>query len=146
MRSNALFVLACLTLGVVTPGLAQSPADSAAIRQVALDYVEAWYEGDTVRMGRALHPALVKRIIYTDSLGDTFLSQEDAPQLINAAGAGRGRDDVQRRADVVILDVFENAASVRVDGGDWIDHLQLVRFRGRWYILHILGAFRSGAP
>ena len=146
MRSKALFVLACLALGVVTPGLAQSPADSAAIRQVALDYVEAWYEGDTTRMGRALHPALVKRIIYTDSLGDTFLSQEDARQLITAAGAGRGRDDVQRRADVAILDVFENAASVRVDGGDWIDHLQLVRFRERWYILHILGAFRSGAP
>jgi len=37
-------------------------ADKAAIRQTALDYIEGWYEGNSERMERALHPDLAKRI------------------------------------------------------------------------------------
>ncbi len=37
---------------------AQTSADSAAIRQAALDYIEGWYEGNAERMERALHPDL----------------------------------------------------------------------------------------
>ncbi len=36
-------------------------AEAQAIRQVALDYVEGWYEADVERMQRALHADLVKR-------------------------------------------------------------------------------------
>jgi hypothetical protein len=144
MRSNLFIILAVLMFGA-TPGLAQSSADSTAIRQAALDYIEGWYEGDATRMASALHPGLVKRIVHTDSLGDAFLSQEDASQLITATGAGGGREAERRRADVAILDVFGDVANVRVDAGDWIDYLQLVRFRGRWLILHVLGTFRPEA-
>jgi len=61
MRSNviALVLLAAVT-GVARP---QSAADSAAIRSTALDYVEGWYEGNSQRMARAVHPELVKRIV-----------------------------------------------------------------------------------
>jgi hypothetical protein len=41
---------------------AQSPADAAAIKQTALDYIEGWYEGNAERMERSLHPELAKRI------------------------------------------------------------------------------------
>jgi hypothetical protein len=33
----------------------------AAIRSIVEDCVEGWFDGDSVRMTRALHPALVKR-------------------------------------------------------------------------------------
>src|SRR5688572_3399053 len=31
-------------------------ADQAAIRSIALDYIEGWYAGDAARMESALHP------------------------------------------------------------------------------------------
>lgn len=42
--------------------------ESKAIRKTALDYIEGWYEGDTVRMDRSLHPDLVKRVIENNQL------------------------------------------------------------------------------
>jgi hypothetical protein len=38
-------------------------SDEAAIRAVVLDYVEGWFDGDAVRMERALHPELMKRCL-----------------------------------------------------------------------------------
>ena len=40
--------------------------EEAAVRSTVLDYLEGWYDGDVERMDRALHPDLVKRIVYTD--------------------------------------------------------------------------------
>jgi hypothetical protein len=37
--------------------------DKEAIRQVALDYIEGWYQGNAARMDRALYAKLVKRRI-----------------------------------------------------------------------------------
>ena len=50
--------LAVLALSAVPPAHAQTPADSAAIRAAALDYIEGWYAGDADRVARALHPQL----------------------------------------------------------------------------------------
>ncbi len=54
-------ILVLLTIVALVPGLvrAQSPADTAAIRTAALDYIEGWYTADVSRMERALHPAWV---------------------------------------------------------------------------------------
>ena len=45
------------------------PHDVAAIEAVAADYIEGWYRGDEARMDRALHDALVKRIMVPDEAG-----------------------------------------------------------------------------
>jgi hypothetical protein len=42
------------------------PDDRAQVASVARDYLESWYTADAERMGRALHPDMVKR--YVDSL------------------------------------------------------------------------------
>ncbi len=38
----------------------QTDADSAAIKETLLNYVEGWYEGNAARMKRALYPDLAK--------------------------------------------------------------------------------------
>jgi hypothetical protein len=75
MRS---FPLIFLFVTMIPPMQAQSAADSAAIRATAMDYMQGWYTGDTVRMGRALHPELAKRIVNTDSNGVSRLSRQEA--------------------------------------------------------------------
>jgi len=41
---------------------AQGTAETAAIKQIALDYREGWYECNSNRMDCAVHPGLAKRI------------------------------------------------------------------------------------
>ncbi|MGH7543457.1 MAG: hypothetical protein ACREK7_05910 [Gemmatimonadota bacterium] len=68
MKSTFLLT-ALILLASTGAASAQTPADSAAIRAAALDYIEGWYSGDAGRMARAVHPELVKRIIATDDEG-----------------------------------------------------------------------------
>jgi len=143
-RLALLFALAAL-LAAAEEARAQTSADSVAIRQAALDYIEGWYEGDADRMAAALHPELVKRIVVTDRQNQkNRLDQMDASTLIDATRQGGGRDTppARQRRDVRILDIFGNTSSVRVDAGDWIDYMHLARFDGEWKIINVLWEMR----
>lgn len=86
---------------------AQTAADSAAIRQTALDYIEGWYEGNAERMKGALHPELAKRIIMTDAQsGESHLQHMTAEQLVQGTAAGYGTRTPKARQlkGVAILD------------------------------------------
>jgi pimeloyl-ACP methyl ester carboxylesterase len=124
-------------------GHVRNRADTDAIRQAALDYIEGWYAGDAERMGRSLHPELVKRIV-RDRYRGSELEQMGAPELIAMTGRGGGRTTSAeaQRMDVTILDVFGNAASVRVDADAWIDYMQLARYNGEWKIVNVLWELR----
>ena len=111
---------------------AQSPED-AAIKQTVLDYIEGWYEGNAERMERALHPKLVKRIFEKNSAGEVALDEMGAQQLVEGTrrGGGKRTPPEKQQKDVTILDVFENAAAVKVVASDWIDYLQMAQVDGR---------------
>ena len=123
-------------------------ADSAAIRETALDYIEGWYEGNASRMERALHPELAKRIVRTDpKSGRSGLGSQSAMTLINGtkAGGGTRTPEARRLKDVRILDIFENAGSVRVEASDWIDYLHVAKWNGRWVIVNVLWELKPEA-
>jgi hypothetical protein len=119
----------------------QTAADSAGIRQTALDYIQGWYTADGARMERALHPELAKRIVRSDSLGRYRLDSQSAMTLVQGTRAEGGKDTplADRHDDVRILDIYRNAASVRIDASYWVDYLQLAKWRGgRWVIVNVL--------
>lgn len=124
---------------VAPPVQAQVAADSAAIRITALDYAHGWYTGDADRMQRSLHPELAKRIVERTD-GGFVLDHMDAAQLTGATRAGGGSHTPAdaRRADVTILDVFGNAASVRLTMNGWIDYMHMARWEDRWVIVNVL--------
>lgn len=146
MRKLALIFLAILIL-CAWEVRAQTPltaAEQSAIKQTALDYIEGWYEGNVERMERALHPDLAKRIVITDAQGKSRLNQTSAMGLVQGTRRGGGKDtpkDKQRK-DVMILDVDENAASVKIVASDWIDYLHLAKWNGRWVIVNVLWEFK----
>ena len=118
-----------------------SEADLAAIKQTALDYIEGYYEGNAERMERALHPELAKRIVITDQKsGRSRLDQMGAMTLVmgTRAQASRPTPKDKRQNDVTVLDVFENAASVKIVASSWIDYLHVAKFNGRWVIVNVL--------
>ena len=122
---------------------AQTPAADAnrdAIKQTALDYIEGWYEGNAERMERALHPELAKRIVQTNAQGRSRLDSMSAMSLVQGVKRGGGKDTPKEKQekDVIILDVFENAASVKAVMSGWIDYLHMAKFNGRWVIVNVL--------
>jgi len=136
-----LFLVAVVALlSIVPTAKAQSPSDAEAIKQTALDYIEGWYEGNPERMERALHPELAKRIVRTSKEGMSNLNQISAMTLVQYTrrGGGKNTPKEKQQKDVTILDVFENAASVKVVASDWIDYLHMAKWNGRWVIVNVL--------
>ncbi|MGH7596435.1 MAG: nuclear transport factor 2 family protein [bacterium] len=119
---------------------AQTAADSAAIKKAALDYVEGWYEGNTERMERAVHPELAKRIVRTDQSSRSRLDQMSAMTLVQGVKRGGGKDTpvAQQQKDVFILDIFQNTASAKAIMSGWIDYMHLAKWNGEWKIVNVL--------
>jgi hypothetical protein len=123
---------------------AQTPvvnSDETAIRAAALDYIEGWYTGDADRMERALHPDLAKRIVISNKEKTrSRLDQMGAMSLVQDTRRGGGKDTPKDKQlkEVMILDRYENAASVKIVAESWIDYMHLAKFNGRWVIINVL--------
>lgn len=121
------------------PATAQTAADSAAIRQTALDYIDGWYSGDAARMERALHTHLAKRLVYTDKEGHSRLVDLTAEELIQSTRAAVGKiPREQWRDSVTVLSAFGNDAVVRIDATTWVDFLELIKWDGSWKIINVI--------
>jgi hypothetical protein len=142
MKKPLLALLFFLLAGPALPAAAraQTAADSAAIRRAALDYIEGWYAGDAARMQRALHPELAKRRVVRDARGEQWLSGATADAMVHATRLGEGTDvpPAQRRAEVRILDVYNEMATVRVTSTRVVDYLHLAKWNGEWKIVNVL--------
>ena len=143
------FLAVSVFVGSVSAQSTVSDADKAAITAAALDYIEGWYEGNPERMERALHPELAKRIVRTDpKSGQSRLDQMSAMSLVlgTRAGWGKNTPKEKQQKDVTILDVYENAASVKVVAADWIDYLHMAKVNGRWVIVNVLWELKPKPP
>ncbi len=142
MKTIPLLIAALLPAGT----LAQTTADSAAIVATAHNYIDGYYEGNAERMERALHPDLAKRIVSPRG-GRDVVQHMTATQLIQITGRGGGSNTPksQRRNDMRILDIFGNAAVVRIDASDWVDYLQVAKVDDKWMIINVLWAWRPEA-
>lgn len=141
----ALLAMIILPLSRLHP---QSAPDSAGIRQAALDYIEGYYEGDGARMERAVHPELAKRIVRVNEQGRYQLGQMSAMTLVLGTRAGGGKDTpvAERRKDITIFDIYQNAASAKIYASGWVDYLHLAKWNGRWVIVNVLWELHPRSP
>lgn len=142
MRFSLISCIALLLSTVPSSGLiAQTAADSAAIRGAALDYIEGWFDGDPDRMARSLHPELIKRIVVSDDVTEReWIDGMGVTKLVGGTRRGFGREipEEDRRTDMTIFDITGRASTVKLDAGPWVDYMHLVRVDGEWKILNVL--------
>jgi hypothetical protein len=124
--------------------------DRQAVVDVVHDYYDSWYEGDTERMGRSVHPKLAKRApvnafptSVTGSNGDPDALDEDTRQTMveaTARGLGkrRGANPEDRAIDIEVVDVCDWIASVTVRSPIYHEYLHLVRTSEGWKIANAL--------
>ncbi len=108
----------------------------AAIVSAVLDYFEGWFDGDAVRMERALHPGLAKRRLEQDGR----ILELTAAEMIDATarGLGRERDPGDRQIEVVVEDVYGTIANVTVRSAVYREYVHLVRTPEGWKIVNAL--------
>jgi hypothetical protein len=135
-----ILIVLVLFLSLFVFGGEDIDADKAAIEQVAMDYIEGWYEGNAERMERALHPELVKRAMIPDAEGKEYFQNLTKSDMVKATEGGGGRKlpYAERRIDVTVLDIHKTIAMVRVDSGSFIDFLHLGKTGGDWKIVNVL--------
>ena len=118
--------------------------DEDAVRAATLDYVEGWFDGNSTRMERALHPELVKRRRDREDSDPDALKTMSATEMIDATVAGGGRDDdaEDRRIKVEVSYLSGDIASVTCLCHSYVDLLHLLRTPGGWKIVNVAWDFR----
>jgi len=125
----------------------QSRQDSLEIRQVALDYIESQHNVNPAQFERAAHPRMVKRTFWKDKktgkeyLGETFT---DAMILLAETYNLKGDKFPENpKKEVIILDIYDKIASVKLIADDWIDYMHIVKLNGKWQIVNVLWQFND---
>jgi hypothetical protein len=114
-----------------------SPAGVEAVARVATEYFQSWFAGDGERMRACLHPALAKRTPELPGAKSLALHEDPSEQLVidTASGEGTGFEPSQ---EVMVLDVFQDIATVKVRSAPFVEYLHLARFNNRWLIVNAL--------
>jgi hypothetical protein len=124
--------------------------DAAAIAEVTRtveDYFLGWYDADSERMRRALHPDLAKR---------SHLAQGDHPPVLRAVtahlmigwtaeGEGRETDPDKRRLRIVVDEVHDTIATARVESAVYREYVHLARTPDGWRIVNTLWTWTDPA-
>ena len=128
---------------------AQSKQDSLDIKQAALDYIESQHNLKPGQFERSAHPRMVKRTFWTNKktgkeyLGETFT---DAMILLAETYNQNGDKFPENpKKEVIILDVFDKTASVKLIADEWIDYMHIVKLNGKWQIVNVLWQFNDAS-
>lgn len=133
------------TLALASSLPAQAPkateADRAAVRQTAMDYLEGFYQGDTVKIVRAFRPDMYKYGFFRDSTGKYAGSQmtfEAAIAYAKRVKANNRPVNPSWPKQVEIYEVLDQTASAKVTAWWGTDYLLLAKYNGQWQISHVL--------
>lgn len=137
MSITALFAL--LAFASTAPA-EPDKATIAAIEATCFDYIDGQLEANPQRVARALHPDLAKRAAIGDTpderLGLRRMSKEELVSLTKQGALKTPKEQWDRTCK--ILDVTDNAASVRLETPWFIDYFHMGRFGDRWIIVNAL--------
>ncbi len=126
---------------------AQTQKDSLAIKQAALDYIESQHNVKPDQFERSAHPRMVKRTFWThQKTGKEYLRETftDAMTLLAETYNLNGdKFPKNPKKEVIILDIFDKTASVKLIADDWIDYMHIVKLNGKWQIVNVLWQFND---
>ena len=121
---------------------AAAARDRAAVEQVVADYYGSWFEGDPQRMRASLHPDMAKRSVEKGAGGKARLDTIGTDYMVDATARGVGKKHPTGH-EVVMLDIDEDLATVKVMSTPYVEYLHLARFGGRWQIVNVLWRSRQ---
>ena len=145
MKTINLLLLNLLTVMVVaqtTPNKdLQLVEDEKQIREIALDYIEGWYQADTIRMANALSKDLKKRgFVINNNTGEEIVADANYSQMIEWTGRRKNQLATGNELElkVEIIDIGKRIANVKTTTPDFIDYIHLGKIDGEWKIYNVV--------
>ena len=132
------FIISMMILSMASAGNAYD--DISAIKETAMNYMESWYQGDADRMKSSLHDKLAKRSLKESSDGNQELRLTSASDMVLYTEMGYGKR-LWKEAftiDVIVLDHYQNIATVKVIAPHYLEYLHLVKKDHKWLIVNAL--------
>jgi hypothetical protein len=125
-------------------------ADREAVQRAALDYLEGFYEGDSTKHIRSIHPSVYKygffyRANESRYNGSQMRWEGFHAYTRNVRSTGE-RAPANAPKEVLVFEVLDQTASVKVTAFWGIDYLLLAKFDGKWMITHVLWQTPPRAP
>ncbi len=131
--------------------LGQTENDTLLIREAVLDYLEGLEYNDTLRVEKALHPDLAKRVIGKDENKKEKLDNMTAATLLYYTKTfdytklyKAGVDPKEPlKVEVILFDISHNIATVKAVQNKFafFDYIHLGKINGEWKIVNILWAW-----
>jgi hypothetical protein len=125
---------------LLTPFHAEAQPDSAGVRQAALDYIEGFYQGDSTRHMRSIHPSVYKYGFARS--GSSYQGMQMTwPEFHTFTRNVRTRNQPANSLaikQVQLLDVLDQTAAAKVTAYWGTDYLLMGRIDGRWMITHVI--------
>tara|TARA_R110000744_G_scaffold208401_2_gene327071 strand:+ start:9884 stop:10366 length:483 start_codon:yes stop_codon:yes gene_type:complete len=125
----------------------QTQQDSLNIKQVTLDYIESQHNVNPGQFESAAHPRMVKRTFWTNKkTGKEYLKETFTDAMILIAETYNLEQDKfpeNPKKEVIIFDVFDKVASVKLIADDWIDFMHIVKLNGKWQLVNVLWQFND---
>ncbi len=115
--------------------------DETAVRQASLDYIEAVYNVNPAQAERSIHPDLVKRGFFIKK-NETAYSPHTMTfaEFVELSKTYNKKGNLPKDApkEVVVYEVSDQTASVKVTAIWGIDYMHLAKYDGKWKIINIL--------
>jgi hypothetical protein len=125
----------------IAPSVPAGERERDLVRRAVLDYVEGFYEGDTVKLARALRPDLSKYGFWRDSTGKYDGERMTFAEAIAYGKKVKGQNrpvNPKWPKDVVVFEVQDQTASAKVTAWWGTDYVLLGKYDGRWMITDVL--------
>jgi hypothetical protein len=129
----------------------QTQSDTLQIKEAVLNYLEGLEYNDTLRVEKALHPDLAKRVIDKDKAGNDKLENMTAESLLYYTKTfdytKLYKADVNPQdslvVTVMVYDISHNIATVKATQNKFafFDYIHLGKINGEWKIINILWAW-----
>lgn len=125
----------------------QTMKDSLEIATVALDYIESQHNVKPEQFEWAAHPRMVKRTFWRNKKsGKEYLRETFTDAMILLAetyNQDKDKFPVNPKKEVIILDIFDKIASVKLIADDWVDYMHIVKLNDKWQLVNVLWQFND---
>lgn len=113
---------------------AKITSERTALIEAGMNYVEGFFTGDLDRIRTSVHEDLVKRRSYNNSIGYTEMTRATLLSYAAKNSAAVGATAI----NVIVIDVVQDTALIRVDSPNFYDYCQLFKMNGTWQIVNVL--------
>jgi Putative lumazine-binding len=117
--------------------------NKALIERACLDYLEGFYEGDTLKLTRSLNPALFKFGYWQDTktgkyAPDGNMTWQQAIDYAKRVFEKKKFAKANAPKKVEVLDIMNTIAAAKVTAWWGVDYLLLAKQNDRWMIDQVL--------